>query len=74
MREKNRRMSESARPPVTMIIFLPTPGLLLVKAVETVSVVGNSTGDAFSKARLVKMEDLVFGSADKSLGDEGISR
>ena len=74
MRDKNRRMSEGARPPVTMIIFLPMPGLLLVEAIDTVSVVGNSTGDALSNTRLVKMEDLVFGSAGQSLGDERISR
>ena len=59
---------------MTMIIFLPMLGLLLVVAIDTVSVVGNSTGDALSNARLVKMEDLVFGSAGQSLGDEGISR
>jgi len=48
------------------------PGSLLVADLDTLPVVGNAAGDGLGDARLVEMEDLVFGVAGQSLGDEEV--
>ena len=41
------------------------PGSLLVADLDTLPVVGNAAGDGLGDARLVEMEDLVFGVAGR---------